>query len=99
MFTEREIRETLAKKMDVSTARGRNKIEKREIDLEPAQHEIDYATRARADGYVEMARELAERVKAQRHGIGEDELERVELVREELFALATDVYIDLIQRG
>ena len=99
MFTEKEIRETLANKIDVSTARGRNKIERREIDLEPAKHEIDYATRARADGYIEAARELAERVKAQRHGIGEDELERVELVREELFALARDAYINLIQRG
>ena len=99
MFTEREIRETLAKKMDVSTARGRNKIGRREIDLEPAQHEIDRATRARADGYVEMARDLADIVKAQRIGISESEIERVELVREELFALARDAYINLIQRG
>lgn len=99
MFTEKEIRETINNRLDISTARGRNRIEKREIDLRPAQHEIDYATRARADGYVEMARELAERVKAHRHGIGEDELERVELVREELFSLAKDLYVELIQRG
>lgn len=84
---------------DPSTARGRNKSEHREIDLGPDLHEIEYATKARADGYVLIARDLADSVRRNRYGITDKELERVEFVREELYHIAQDVLVNMVKKG
>lgn len=85
--------------LDPATARGRNKSAGREIDLRPEPYEIERAARERTDAYIAIARDLADVVRASRFGIADEELERIELVREELFSIAKDVLIGMVNKG
>ena len=98
IMTEKEVREAL-ERMEVATARGRAKANKREVHIEPQKHEVEYATRKRADGYLETARNISDMVQSNRHGIKEQELERVELIREMLIVLAQNTYVELVDKG
>lgn len=57
------------------------------------------ATKARAEGYIEMNRLLSGLVRDHKAGIGKDELEAVEYVRTQLRVMARNVYIDLAMKG
>lgn len=96
-MTENEIRQAL-ERMEVSTARSRAKANKREVKMEPRPHEVVFATRARAEFYVEEARRIGDEVQTSRHGITDEELERVELIREMLFVLAQNTFVELVDR-
>ena len=96
MFFENEIRESLN---DKTTARGKAESLGQEINLDPKPHEVDMATKARAEGYIEMNRMLSGLVRDHKAGIGKDELEAVEYVRTQLRVMARNVYIDLAMKG
>lgn len=96
MFFENEIRESLN---DKTTARGKAESLGQEINLDPKPYEVDAATKARAEGYVEMSRRLGELVRTQKAGISKDELEAVEYIRTQLRKMARNVYIDWSMKG
>ena len=98
MMTSDEIR-TALDEMQVSTARGRAELIGQAVDLGPKPYEVEMATKARADGYMGIYRQLAELVQAQRAGIGADEVEAVEWIREHMLTMARNVYIDYVMRG
>ncbi len=89
----------LLEEMNVSTARGRAETLGQAIDLSPNPYEVEMATKARADGYLDIYRRLAELVQAQSAGIGADEVEAVEWIREHMLTMARNVYIDYVMRG
>ena len=82
---------------DPATARGRNRSDGREIELCPTQEEIERCTKARVEAYIATAKGIAEAVRASRSGINDKELERVELVREELYHIAQDTFINMLK--
>ena len=84
--------------LDVSTARGRAELNEREIVLAPYPHEVEMATRERAEGYKVFSTELAEMVRRNRSGISGMELEKVEHIRELFLDLAERTYTDLIRK-
>ena len=92
-----EIKE-LMEKMEVTTARGRARINGRAISLEPHKQESTYNSKERVDVYTDIARTLAERVRNARSGMTDKELERVEFIREQLYDLAKDVCINIIEQ-
>lgn len=96
MFYENEIRESLN---DTATARGKAEALGQAVDLSPKPYEVDAATLARAEGYVEMSRRLGELVRTQKAGISKDELEAVEYIRTQLRNMARNVYIDWSMKG
>ena len=96
--TVNEIKSILGK-MDVATARGRAEVNGRAINLEPPRIEIERAARGRAGAYADMAKTLCEAVRANRVGLSDAELERVEFVREQLTDLAKSVYVETISNA
>lgn len=96
MFFENEIRESLN---DKTTARGKAESLGQEINLDPKPYEVDMATKARAEGYIDMNRMLSDLVRDHKSGISKDELEAVEYVRTQLRVMARNVYIDLAMKG
>ena len=97
-MTNSEIREAL-ESMSVSTARGRAELLGQAIEIGPKPCEIEAATKARADGYIDLYRRMGELVQNQRAGIERDELEAVEWIREKFLVMARNVYIDLAMKG
>lgn len=97
-MTNNEIREALDN-MTVSTARSRALATGQAVDLGPGPYEVEMATKNRADGYLGIYRQLAELVQAQSAGIGADEVEAVEWIREHMLTMARNVYIDYVMRG
>ena len=95
-FKVDEIRNVLDK-MDVSSARLRNKKHGRGICLDPTDLEVESQTKARAEHYIGVSRDLAEMVHGARAGLTEDELETVEFVREALLDLAKNNYVGLVR--
>ena len=92
-----EIKE-LMEKMEVTTARGRARINGRAITLEPDKTESVYQARTRSDMYLATAKELAHGVSMNRSGMTDDELEKVEFIREQLYDLAKEVCINMIEQ-
>ena len=86
-MNKHEIAEAL-QKMDVSTARGRMELEKRAISLDPIGFEIADAAESRVYGYIRIYDELRSCVESNKYGIKDDELEKVEFIREQLYDLA-----------
>ena len=82
-----EIREAL-EKINVSTARGRRVLDKREIDIKPCNAQVASQASCRADGYIEVAKKLRTVVECDPVGIPEGELESVEFIMEQLEGLA-----------
>lgn len=97
-MTNEEIR-TALDEMQVSTARGRAELIGQAVDLGPRQYEVERAMRARADGYLEIFRRLTDLVQDQSAGIGSDELEAVEWIRENMMKLVRGAYIRIAERG
>ena len=95
-FKVDDIRNVLDK-MDVSSARLRNKKHGRGICLEPTDCEVESDTKARAEHYISVSRNLAEMVHRTRSGLTEEELETVEFVREALLDLAKNNYVGLVR--
>ncbi len=91
----KEIRDVMGK-MDVATSRGRAEKNHREIQMRPDLGQIEMATKARIDFYIAMHRDIAEQMPHMRAGMTEDELEKLEFIREQLFDLAKDVSIAMI---
>ena len=85
--------------MDISTARNRALMHGRAISIVPDAQEIEVAARERAKAYMDAARQLAENVQVWRTGLPDTELERIELVREELYSLSRDVLTDIVAKG
>lgn len=98
MMNNEDIRDALDN-MSASTARGRAELLGMAIDLGPKPYEVECATRARAEGYIEIYRRLGDLVQAQRAGIQSDELEAVEWIREQFLKMARNVYINLAMKG
>ena len=90
-----EIRKVLDK-MDVATSRGRAEVNGREILLTPNKGQIECDTKSRVDLYISIHREIAEHLPHMRAGMTEEELERVEFLREQLFDLAKDVSVQMV---
>ncbi len=93
-----EIRNMMSK-MDVATSRGRAEINGREILLSPNKGQIEFDTRARVDLYISLHREIGEHLPDMRAGMTEEELERVEFIREQLFDLAKDVSVQMVVKA
>lgn len=91
-----EIRKALDK-MDVSSARQRNKVHGRAICLEPTADEVETQVKSRAECYIKLSRELAEIVHGARAGLSDEELEAVEFVREALLERAKSNYVSLVR--
>lgn len=98
MMTSDEIRAAL-NEMQISTARGRAELVGQAIDLGPRPYEVERAMRARADGYLEIYRRFTDLVQDQSAGIGADELEAVEWIRENMFKLVRGAHIRIAERG
>ena len=90
-----EIRKVLDK-MDVATSRGRAEVNHREIQMTPNRGQVEFDTRARVNMYISMHRDIAEQISDMRAGMTEEELERVEFLREQLFDLAKDVSVQMV---
>ena len=52
----------------------------------------------RARGYIETARKIGDMVQANRYGLDREELEQIELVREQLYHLAKGIYNGIADR-
>ena len=100
MKTE-EIRNALDRlgSMEVTTARGRAQIYGREVEIGPDKYVKEDAERERADGYIQMAWELKARTEAHWPGIGDEELEKVEFIREQLLLMAKKAFENVIAKG
>lgn len=98
MMTSEDIR-TALDEMQVSTARGRAELVGQAVDLEPRPYEVERAMRARADGYLDIYRRLGDLVQDQSAGLGPDELEAVEWIRENMMKLVRGAYIRIAERG
>ena len=94
----KKMMENLDRHMECSTARGRARMNGRAIILEPDRTESVYQARTRSDMYLSTAKELAHGIGMNRSGVSDDELERVEFIREQLFDLAKDVCIRMIEQ-
>ena len=98
MNTE-EIRNALSRMEVTTTARERAKIYGREIRIGPKKYEEEDAARARAEGYIRIARELAARTEEHWHGISDEELEKVEFIREQLLFMAKKAFENVIAKA
>lgn len=74
--------------VDVSTARGRRTLNGRQIDIEPDEYIALNSAEARGHGYLKLSNDMRNMIHSNRAGIPEAELERVELVMEQLETLA-----------
>ena len=83
MISEKDIRRALDIDLPL-TARGRAKMDGKEIDLEPDREDVLYHTKERAMMYKRVSELLASEVRKLEKGITNDELESVEFVREQL---------------
>jgi uncharacterized linocin/CFP29 family protein len=98
MISETDIRKALDIDLPL-TARGRAKMDGKEIDLEPDKQDVLYHRKERAMLYKRASENLASEVRNLRKGITNDELESVEFIREQLRALTKKVleqYGDLL---
>ncbi len=93
-----EIRRVMDK-MDVATSRGRAEVNGREIQMTPSMGQIECDTKSRIDFYIGMHREIAEHLPHMRAGLTDEELERVEFIREQLFDLAKDVSVAMVVKA
>ena len=82
-----EIRQAL-EKINVSTARGRRVLDKREINVEPPKDAVASHAGCRVNGYLYVAKELRRVIEDNPVGIPEGELESVEFIMEQLEGLA-----------
>ena len=82
-----EIRQAL-ENINVSTARGRRVLDKREISVEADKDRVSCDAHRRASGYIGVAGELRDMVERNAIGIPEGELESVEFIMEQLEGLA-----------
>ncbi len=100
MKTE-EIRNALDRlgSMEATTAKGRAQIYGREVEIGPDKYEEEDAARARVEGYIQMARELKARTEANWLGISDEELEKVEFIREQLLIMAKKAFGNVIAKG
>lgn len=97
MNTE-EIRKALDGK-GATTARSRAELLGREIELGPNEYVMEDAARARVDGYIDLARQLSARTRDNWPGVGDEELESVEFIRELLLRMAKRVFDSTIAIG
>ena len=95
---ERNEIKNLIENMEMSSSRGRAVANDRAIILKATKQEIEWASKERAENYIDFAREIGEMVRENRCGINPDELESVEFIREQLFDLAKKLYIELAIR-
>lgn len=93
-----EIRNMMGK-MDVATSRGRAEINGREILLTHNKGQIECDTRSRIDMYISLNRRIAEDLPHMRAGMSEEELERVEFIREQLFDLAKEISVEMVTKA
>lgn len=84
---EAEVKQAL-ENIDVSTARGRRVLDKREVNIEPHKSDVSICASDRARGYLTVAMELRGIVERNHIGITDGELESVEFIMEQLEALA-----------
>ena len=91
-----EIREAI-ENINVATARGRRELNNRELKVTPSGRSVSYDASARADGYIEVAQYLREKVESNFTGIPSRELEDVEFIMEQLEALAKQAYEQVIR--
>ena len=84
--------------MSVDTSRGRMKKHNREIRLESTFEQEEESSLTRARGYIETARKIGDMVQANRYGLDREELEQIELVREQLYHLAKGIYNGIADR-
>lgn len=96
-MNDERIREAL-EKMDVATSRGRMMKHNRGIMLRATPEEEETSALTRARGYIETARAIGTMVQANRYGLDGEELEQIELVREQLYNLAKGIYNGLADR-
>lgn len=96
-MSDERIREAL-EKMDVATSRGRMMKHNREIMLRATPEEEETSALTRARGYIEIARAIGTMVRENRYGLEGEELEQIELVREQLYNLAKGIYNGLADR-
>lgn len=82
-----EIKEAL-EKINVSTARGRRTLDKREINIDADKCDVCTNASERADGYINVAMRLRRVVENSPVGIPEGELESVEFIMEQLEGLS-----------
>ena len=85
--------------MEAGTARGRARMDGREVTLDPHKGQIEYDTKQRIDLYLNMAREMAGHVRDASAGISDDELESIEFIREQMIDLAKKVSNQMIDRA
>ncbi len=90
-MNDERIREAL-ENMDVGTSRGRMTKHKREIVLQATSEQEEKCALIRARGYIETARSISSMVQENRYGLANEELEQIELVREQLYNLAKQIY-------
>ena len=94
---DERIREAL-EGMSVDTSRGRMKKHNREIRLQSTFEQEEESALTRARGYIETARAIGTMVQENRYGLDGEELEQIELVREQLYHLAKGIYNGLADR-
>ena len=86
-------------KMDVATSRGRAEVNGREIHMNPSMGQIEMQTKARVDLYISINRDIADQISELRAGVSDEELERVEFIREQLMELAKDVSVAMVYKA
>lgn len=86
-MNKEEIREAL-NTIEVSTARGRRILDKREIDLNPSKEQIAWAAMERSNRYIDVAKHIRSILIDTHEGITNEELEAVEFVMEQIDALS-----------
>ena len=84
--------------MSVDTSRGRMNKHNREIRLESTFEQEEESSLTRAREYIETARKIGDMVQANRYGLDREELEQIELVREQLYHLAKGIYNGIADR-
>ena len=86
----------MERQMNVGTARGRATVDGRAISLKPSEDQVEQETKARIDIYLGTVIDLADRIRCNRAGITDEELESLEFIREQIIDLAKSVSMKMI---
>lgn len=91
-----EIKKAL-ENIDVSTARGRRFLDKRELNIKPSKDDTSCHAYHRARGYLYVASELRKVVEDNPVGVPDTEIEAVELIMEQLEDLSRKTHEQVIR--